>query len=291
MLKSKILIMLSSYMIFAANAQETKNLLPGGDGEDVSVFNKNWKGFIKLTDTDQHAGKGALLIDRIAMVRNKTLIPIDRSKTYLISGWFKSKVPEQLSRTLLDVRYYTADKKTIKPRSVQPASNVSELAQAAEKGATELLVTKNKWPRASRGILAIAFNAKEDLSDLPNFEFARIKKYTYADEGYKVTLYKPLTEGYPTGTKVRLHRYIDYPRVYSNNVPAKWIQMSFTIGPDASKKHQFWPGAEYMQIVVFNHYKGYPKHLPKDELMPQLLVDDISVTEVLKKETTKSPVK
>ncbi len=322
MLKSKLLIMLSSCMIFAATAQETKNtqsgadgennaqetkstqsgadgensaqeaknLIPAGDGEDVLALRKNWGGYIKCTDTDQHSGKGAILIDRAASVMTKTFIPIDSDKTYLISGWFKSKDPEQLSRIYFDVRYYTADKKAIKPRSVQPASNVSELARAAEKGATELLVTKNKWPRAPHGILAVAFNAKEDLSDLPNLEFARIKKYTYADEGYKITLSKPLTNAYPAGSKVRLHRYRNYQGISKNRLPAdKWTQVSFTIGSGASKKYQFWPGAKYIKFSLANRYSGKPKS--KDAQQPQLLVDDISVTEVLKEEAAKTPVK
>lgn len=288
MSKTKLLMMLSSCIIIAATAQETKNLLPAGDGENIAVLGKNWQGFIQITDTDKKSGQGAILIDRVAMIRNKTLIPIDSSKTYVISGWLKSKNPEQLSRGLLDVRYYTADKKAIKPRSVQPASSVSELVKATGKGATELLVKRNKWPRAPRGILAIVFNAKDDLSDLPNFELGRIKKYSYSREGYKITLSKPLTKDYPAGCKVRLHRYLDYPRVGSNSISAdKWTNMNFTIGSGAPKKYKIWPGAKYMQIALLNQYKGYPKPLPKDAKPPQLLIDDLSVTELIKEDAVK----
>jgi len=262
---------------------KAEDLLKCGDGEDAALT-KKWAGYVRQYKADAHSGAACMIFPRISSAGSPNYVEIDPSKTYEISGWFRSLKPGQPSRVLLDVRFYTADKKAIKPRSVRPASKVCKLLADAPKGAKEVKVAPSDWPKLG-SLHVIVFNAKEDLSDLPNFEYARFgAQPKKTDGGYIVTLEKPLPKAYPAGTGVRLHRYLDYPRVWNRTLPAKWTRMSFKVAakpvPGSRGRNYFWPGAKYMRVVILHQYTKYPKRLPEGEESPVLLADDITLTEV-----------
>jgi hypothetical protein len=265
------------------------NLFKAGDGEDKALFKKTWVGYLDITTDDKHSGEAAIRMYKVgSCLAQKILIKIDPEKEYIISGWFKSANPEELSRVLMDIRFYTANKKMINARSILPLSSENPLLADAKAGDKELLVAADNWPDRSKlkGGAAIVFDAKEDKSDLPNFSFNRLKKYDLTDKGYKLGLKKPLKKAYPKGTLVRLHKYLDYPRQHRNNLPAKWTKLTFKLSkipPRRRPERTVWKGAEYMSFCIMNQYKNYPKPLPEGQAPPILLIDDLSIVEVPQK--------
>lgn len=258
------------------------NLLQCGDGENPALIAK-WGGPVTRLTTDAHSGDACLRIGHISSATVPALVEIDRSKTYELSGFFKSADPDQPSRTLYDIRFYTADMRPIDPRMVQPISSVSELTEAAAKGDTVIKVAKKDWPLEGR-LHAVAFNAKDNLSDLPNFDIAKFAGIKETDDGYEVKIRKPLTKSYPAGTGVRLHKYIDFPRIAINPIPVEWTRYAFKIAekpvPGGRSQDFFWPGAKYMEVKILNQYRHRPKPLPKGENPPTLLFDDLTLKEV-----------
>lgn len=258
------------------------NLLRGGDAEKWDEFVR-WGGGAFRNTTDPHSGKACFELRGIGSVTSPGLIEIDWSKTYELSGWFKSVRPGQPSRVLFDIRFFTADKRAIGPHNTCPVSSVSKLLAAASAGDTVLPVAEADWPLQGR-MSSVAFHAKADLSDLPNFEVVPLAGIGKTAAGYQVSLRKPLEEAYPAGTGVRLHRYLDFPRVAHNKTPYEWTRYSFTIAKDVPPGRRvqdcFWPGAKYVRFVIIHQYTSYPEPLPEGEEPPLLRYDDIVFREV-----------
>lgn len=74
------------------------------------------------------------------------------------------------------------------------------------KGAKSLTVKDaSKWKKGKHDY--VAFNAKNDMSDIPNFELAgKITKIEKTGDVYTISFARPLRKAYPAGTKVRQHR-------------------------------------------------------------------------------------
>jgi hypothetical protein len=113
---------------------------------------------------------------------------------------------------------------------------------------------------------------KDNYADLPNHESARVTDFKEGVGGNEVTLRKPLDRSYPAGTKIRLHKYIDYPGA-TYDIPSEWTERSMTFSGEskngAPEKGKFWSGAKYLRVHILANF---------DKTSP-LLFDDISVTE------------
>jgi len=278
----KFLLLSIIFFTTAVNSTASENLLKSGDAEDPELVEK-WGGTVKRVTDDTHTGNAAIQIYQIGCAKPAELIRIDKTKTYELSAWIKSKDPDQLCRMLMDIRFFTADKKPIKPMSIRPFSSVSELADDVAKGDMKLRVKKKEWPSKMK-LVGIVFNAEEDQSDIPNMEYLSIRELEDKGDFYELTLGKPAVKPFPKGTKVRLHKYLDYPRVWDNHVPNEWKKYSFKISakvpPGARPQMKFWKGAEYMSAFFINHYNKWPAKLPDGEKMPVLLIDDVTIREV-----------
>ena len=262
---------------------EPGNLLQSGDGENAATV-KKWVGPIRQYTKDAHTGKACLHLPKPSIARARDWIEVDPSKTYELSGYFRSLNPKQPSRMLLDIRFYDADKQAIRPRTVRPVSSVSPLLADAPEGATSITVAKADWPKKAP-LQALAFNAKEDLSDLPNSNFAGFSELRRTDAGIVIELAKPLDRAYPAGTGVRLHLYMNHPRIATNAVPEQWTRYAFMFNsrplPKVGNRNAIWPGTKYMGVTILHQYAGYPKKLPEGEEPPQLLFDDIKLRTVV----------
>jgi len=246
-----------------------------------------WSGPVTRTTNDAHSGVAALRLNRIALGAAPSLVEINWSKRYELSGWFKSASLDQPSRVLLDMRFFTADRRPIDNWAVQPVTTTSTLLADMPAGTKILRVKKREWPADVKGTrlgMRLALNARDDLSDLPNFETLPINGFEEKESCYEITLSEPLKRSLAAGTGVRLHRYLDYPRVWSNRVPTEWTRYAFAIAdklaPGARVEVRFWPGAKYAGVVVIHQYKGYPAPLPEGKDAPILLFDDLILREV-----------
>ncbi len=202
-------------------------------------------------------------------VRSREPIAIHHDKTYEVSGWFRSPEPEFPTRFLLDVVYLDADGEMIHPRSVWPISGTSVLAEYLGPDATTASVVATDWELPARGGM-LAFEAREDNSDLPNSNTVSARSLEQNGDVYTIQLGAGPGVSYPKGTRVRLQRYLDYPRVSTNECPPEWTRFSFRIAatpPEGSPINNFfWPGAETMQVIIRNNHHRDERYRP-DQLL------------------------
>lgn len=273
------------FTLIAGITTANENMIKGGDGEDAALL-KNWgySGTIKQNTEEKLNGTGSIEIVSSASSRNWAYAPgfakIDTHKTYELKGSFKMAKGFRPSTALFGVRFYNKDQKEIFPRAVRPEQNTfTELARDAKKGDKIVYVKPAKWAKWKfHKLLSIVFDAKEDYSDIPNNSFVELTSVEGKNSLYEVELRTPLNKDYPATTKVRQHRYLDYPtiRVVADD---KWktysliFQSSADIGTMATKG-QFWPTAEYIRICLFSGLKT------ENDGIQSLLVDDISFKEI-----------
>ena len=118
----------------------------------------------------------------------------------------------------------------------------TELAADAKKGDKTLKIKDaSQWQDLplKRGTM-VAFNVKEDLSDLPNRTVSGLID-SVSPEG-EVTLRVPLRVGYPAGTRVRVHRDIGSFGIGSTYRKAgeEWKKLTVKIAPDAADEACRW---------------------------------------------------
>lgn len=144
------------------------------------------------------------------VIKSKNIVPVAAGRKYVISGEFRMiNTPEKAPILYFGFFPMTADGKEISYLSVTPASkNLAEVVKDVKAGERSILLKgADSWKPAVYQRLVL--NAKEDKSDLPNFDIAPIpdwKKLKKNDDGtVEVFFNKPFTKACAAGTKVRLH--------------------------------------------------------------------------------------
>lgn len=230
---------------------------------------------------DAHAGQHALQITRRDWVLAPDKVEIDPTATYELSAMVKVPQGSQPTKMLLSTRFYNADGEMIDPTAVAviPGSD-NTLAAEAKVGDTELLLSKP----VETQMVAIAFNVKDDLSDLPNNDNVRVavdratRKVDMSQEaaGMRIKLRTPMKQAYPAGAAVRLHQYVDFVN-QGSPVDDTWKKVSFRIKGQSElgkpKKQTFWQGTQRMRIAIF-----VGVNMPGNDM--QLLVDDIKLVKI-----------
>ncbi len=201
--------------------------------------------------------------DEILMVKGSAQmftvrkLRFDPQKKYRLSGQFKlqsgSPVQVWFGYEPLD-----SQDRTIFPMYVKPVkSTETELSGLAGKGDKVIQVKDAaKWNAAiSYGY--IAFNVKEDYSDLPNFQAMGIAKNGIRKNGniWEITLKQPLKRNFPEGTKVRQHvdgaTYIWNAR--SAKLKNQWTAMSGVLSgitQTNNPANKLWPGTKAVRLVI-----------------------------------------
>ena len=108
------------------------------------------------------------------------------------------------------------------------------MSEAYQKGSDTVILKDN--PAWKAGWLA--FNAKEDMSDLPNFTIVAFEKFERKDGKIIITLPKAYNRSYPAGTKVRLHvdgATYPYTSIIRKGFPGT-VDASGTIGKNTKMK-------------------------------------------------------
>lgn len=161
------------------------------------------------------AGSDCLTVPSVQQISAKTFA-VNKGKTYTISGEFRSTDASKTgARLLIGFSPLTADGKVISATSVMMANTqLGELAEAAAPGAKQIKVKNVSAWKINSAIFQVAFNAKADFSDLPNFDLSpKLIHGALAVDANGVATLKfktPLTKAYPAGTRIRLHRAGDY---------------------------------------------------------------------------------
>jgi hypothetical protein len=225
-------------------------------GADAETLKKEWIGKIKYEDLD---GKLSGVVDNQNTITTKQFIPIEAGKKYMLSGTFKS-LGEEKSKIYYGFICY--DKK--KQHVVNYHSNVilgsaTTLAQECKKGDKALVIkTNKKWKKG----LWVAFNAKDDFSDLPNREsFYRITEVVTKGKDMELKLSVPIKKVYPAGTKVRAHSskygtYL-YTTIVGAAMPNIWktYSKSAVLAKSGQMGWQYFrPGTAFVKIVIRPNY-------------------------------------
>ena len=138
------------------------------------------------------------------------------------------------------------------------ANSGTELAEDAKAGDTVLkLKNAQKWLNSTPSS-GIAFNVKDDFSDLPNYEVLLIKKGSIrkAGEVWELELVKPLTKAYPAGCKVRQHIYAGtylYSKIARKLDAKNWVNVSGEItGIQKCTRSDktFWPATDSVRVLI-----------------------------------------
>ena len=235
------------FCALALGAVRMAAAVPGGDGEDA-VTVKSWGAIQNLAEKHSGAASLAVLPGRQAV---SGLVPVDPGKSYRVSAFFKAAGDKGKLRGYLGLKYYDADKNEMNYCGVWPVLGTeATLAKAVAKGDPAASVAPAAWRTPPPWLYAVAFDVKDDLSDLPNSS---------------VCLWgRPLPRGYPAGTRIRLHRYCDPPGVGGVVVP-RWTEYSFHVSGEAGRGDpngknfdgknytpKFWNGTKYVKVVVAN---------------------------------------
>ncbi len=141
------------------------------------------------------------------------------------------------------------------------AGTLTEVAEDAAKGATVLKVKDASKFKIK--YMVIVAGAKEDLSDLPNYNIiGRPKKIAQNGDVWEITLVKPLARDVKAGTAVREHS--DGGFLYTGGVKQigkEWTVMSGTITGVRKGTWQgnVWPaGAAKAQLIILVNYGSKP---------------------------------
>ena len=238
--------------------------------EALQAVSKKWDGKIKYKTTE---GKLSAVVDNKADIVSPKFIPVKAGERYILSGSFKS-----LGKTPSKVYYgficYDKGKRQIDTfHSNVILDSATTLAEACKKGDKELMIkANNKW---QKGNYAVAFNVKDNFSDLPNREVVyKIIKVVPRCENMKVQLSKALKKDYPAGTKVRMHTsahgtYI-YTAVCGAVIPKSWkaYEGSVTLGKPGQIGWQYLrPGTAFVKVIILPNYnKGNDERLAFKDL-------------------------
>ncbi len=166
----------------------------------------------------------------------RELVSVEPGKSYSVTAEIRNPKEEKLPGVCIAVVFVDDKGKPIPTREylAMPGTE-TELVAPAGMTDTVLTVKANPlWKKHKHWNYVVAFDVKEDGSDLPNSKVStNIMDFKQDGDTVKVTLGKPLYAEFPAGTKVRLHHngsfYLPCPKdAWYNFAGKEWK----TIGGD-----------------------------------------------------------
>lgn len=203
---------------------------------------------------------------QVRLISSQTF-DVDPSKTYTISVELRHVAG--LPRTAY-VGVFPLDEKGefISPAQVNAKKGSDTvLTKPVKKGDKEIWIKENKlWNPVLQNIpsaLAIAWDTKEDYSDLPNKNnsYNSIVSSETVNGEMKITLKSPMRKDLPAGTKVRYHFDGGYMYSAGSSVPGRSDFRQFTgsvtgmnqIGYSAN----VWPkGTKKFRLLILANWRG-----------------------------------
>lgn len=239
-----------------------------------------WEGLVVVNSEVKHSKENSFELygKYPTELITKDMIAVDMDKAYTLSAWLRTLDSALPACGNIGLRMYDKDKREIKIANVDAFANTeSRLVGDVVQGAKEFLIEKNPLYLEIKTV-SIAFNAKDDYSDLPNFDISpRVSKVVDLGENYKVILSSPMPKSYKAGTKIRLHRPWGAPLYWIRMgwYPPEWTHVTNTMKSEAvygAPIDKFWHGTKYVRVFVwFGNWNLKPKDGAK------LLVSDIDL--------------
>lgn len=236
----KLLSAFASVLLFSAVCGDEVNLLKNGD---FSRYKVNW---VTNGTVNEDGNAGVLILSgKNNRAFSRQVIDCAEGDVFQVSAEVSADKPVQVLLGLIPV-----DKnwKEINFRNTGVvAGTFTSLAKAAVKNSDTVILPENRKVKKNA---YLAFGAKEDNSDLPNYQLERIKSVAHADGMTTVKLVKRIRRHVPAGTQVRCH--VDGPTyLYTSNLtrgfPGK-VKASGKVG--ASSKIKFRTGTAGFKVCL-----------------------------------------
>ncbi len=186
---------------------------------------EDWNRIQWITKTDD-----GLKVEKSGTLRTKNAVHFNPTKSYKLTMKVRRAPGSQPSAFYAIFMPSTDDGRNIAMHNACAiAKSEGELAAEAKAGDTVVKV-KAVSPRhwSASGGRYICFNAKDDLSDLPNYQLSsKFAKTVNVNGVIEVTLRSALQAAYPAGTKVRIHAGGSFIYVVQvNKTPENWTEYS-----------------------------------------------------------------
>ncbi len=227
-------------------------------GEEYTLDPAAWQ---SLKNTSER--ENALVAAGNVMLKSKEFYPVDPAKTYKLSATVKNSDGSTPAALYIGFIPCTADKTMITAVNMNAMPSVTgELAADCEAKDTVVKLKPDNaanWTAKLAGA-SLAFDAKADLSDLPNLKIARIKSLETKDGACLVTLLGPVGFKLAAGASVRIHTgggSFMYPVLAGKPAPADWTTLSGTVKGMRDQGYAFnaWPKpAAFCQVVILANW-------------------------------------
>ncbi len=248
-------------IVFAVtvSAQQSADMVANGNALKEL---KTWIGPVQVADNGRQDGK-CFSVTGSKLVTAKDLIELDPTKTYRLSGYFKSAGAKP-NVVLVGLRLLNSYRKIIDASSVNTVSgsDTTLIAEAGSGSTTLKIRNASAWEeafRARRLLIAVGTDTTGEYKDLPNFQTYRVTDLQKDEDGWNVSLEKPLVKPLPAGTGVRAHLmsgHLMYAFTFNKHL-ADWTRYQGDIKPmvkTGSPASTLWPGARYAQIMILANW-------------------------------------
>ncbi|MBR2625158.1 MAG: hypothetical protein IKD23_02030 [Lentisphaeria bacterium] len=195
------------------------------------------------------AKENSLVISGPKQLVGKKLIKVPEGGDLKITGIFRAVEGTPADTVYIGFRTYDANRREFQHVNVHPVAGTATTVVAdAKKGDTFIMVADaSKW----KNIHSPVWGAKEDLSDLPNYNILpAIDKIEKVGDAWKVTFKKVLPVAIPKDTGVRLHQpggFMYYTFVTTQN--------KFANPPRNTTKKAIWPHVKYVRFLVLANWR------------------------------------
>ena len=153
---------------------------------------------------------GVFTLKGMVHLFGKDLVTVEPGKRYSVTAEIRNPKEEELSGICLAVVFVKGNGELVHSREYLAMPGTETVLDTPTGMADTILTVKAnpKWEKHKHWAYGVAFDAKEDESDLPNAKVSTaITDFKPDGDNIKVTLSKPLYAEFPAGTKVRLHHY------------------------------------------------------------------------------------
>lgn len=185
----------------------------------------------------------------------------DPAKKYTISAEIRTDCKAPYPSAIFGCVYFNNNRKFIQSREYLAAPNgFTQLAKAVKPTDTVLTIKKPAGFQKRGWSYVLAFEAKEDKSDLPNRKVTtRVKKMDIGTDTITLTVEKPVFASYPAGTKVRLHYSLSFFQPlnlnrYYEQANTQWRKISGTVTIPKGVKN-------FKPIIVFYYGRDKSKYV------------------------------
>ena len=195
---------------------------------------------------------------------SKNYYKVDPKKKYRLSGKFKlqAPLPSKPGKLKFGIQTFDKFKRPILSEQTTAINNSSSiLLLDAEYGQRSVNIANNKKWVLIPNFSYIAFNAKDDYSDLPNRSIVAISAIEKKDKYTEIIFKEPLREFFPKNSKVRLHQRLAsflYGGALNKPLTTEYVTCSgiFTGEQRGGNNNIFRQGTQFVQLIVMLEGQG-----------------------------------